>query len=44
MPTHKPHRKQIVAVRVNRTKVRRWLIKLDRIFIEIEMKKKDKKK
>lgn len=43
MPAHKPHRKQIMAVRATRSKVRKWLIKLDRIFIEIEMKRKVKK-
>jgi len=29
-----------MAATVNKGKVRRWLIKLDRIFIEIELKRK----
>jgi hypothetical protein len=41
-PFHKPHRKAAVAVKANQWKVRRWLIKLDKIFIEIKLERKEK--
>lgn len=41
-PTHKPHRKPVIAKKVNNAKIRRWLIKLDKIFITIELEKKNK--
>lgn len=42
-PFHKPHRKEAIAAKVNKPKVRRWLIKLDKLFIEIALKRKEKR-
>ena len=42
-PFHKTHRKESVAVKAGKPKVRRWLIKLDRLFIEIALEKKGRK-
>jgi len=43
-PFHKPHRKPVIAKKANRPKVTRWLIKLDKLFIQIDLEKKEKKK
>lgn len=41
-PFHKPHTKRAVASMANRPKVKKWLLKLNKIFIEIELKRKVK--
>lgn len=44
MPFHKKHRKEAIAAKVNKERrVHRWMLKLDKIFLEIELKKKEKK-
>lgn len=42
MPVHKPHRKPILAKKARKPRVIRWLLKLDKIFIEIKLKRKVK--
>lgn len=44
MPAHQPHRKQVMARRATRSRIRKWLIRLDRIFLEIKLERKDRKK
>lgn len=44
MPAHQIHKKQTIALKVNRDhRIRRWLIKLNKLFIEIELRRKDGK-
>jgi len=41
MPAHRRHKKETIAMKVNRDhRIRKWLLKLNRIFIEIELKEK----
>lgn len=43
MGIHKKHRKEAVAARVNKDRrMHHWLIKLNKIYFEIELKRKEK--
>lgn len=45
MGAHKRHRKESIAAKVQRDhRISRWLIRLDKIFIQIEMQKKARSK
>lgn len=41
MPAHRRHKKESIAIKVHRDKrIYKWLVKLNRIFVEIELKRK----
>jgi len=43
MGRHSTHRKHAVAEKVNKQrKIYRWLVKLDKIFISLEMERRNK--
>lgn len=44
MGFHKKHRKEAIATKVHKDRrIVRWLLKLDRIFVRIELTRKEKK-
>ncbi|MDD4875868.1 MAG: hypothetical protein PHQ86_01870 [Dehalococcoidales bacterium] len=45
MGFHKPHRKEVIAAKVlTQKRIIRWMLRLDRILLTIELEKKDKKR
>jgi len=42
MPAHRRHKKSTIALKVNRDhRIYKWLVKLNKVFIEIEFKRKE---